>query len=111
MSVFALPSSQRAHTRQQFRHDKRFRQIIIRAEVQPGNAVFHIAFCRQQQHRGLHPGGAQLLQNGEPVRLRHHDIQQNAVIVVREPIGIGVFAVIDGIHGIVVVLENGAERI
>ena len=51
------------------------------------------------------------MQNGEPVCLRHHDIQQNAVIVVREPIGIGVFAVIDGVHGIVVVLENGAERI
>lgn len=37
--------------------------------------------------------------------------EKNAVVVVREPVGIGVLTVINGVHRVVVVRENRAERV
>ncbi|MPN58566.1 hypothetical protein SDC9_206273 [bioreactor metagenome] len=53
---------------------KRFYDIVVRAELQPDNAVNLLAFCGEHQNRQLR-GFANLATDLDSAHLRHHNIQ------------------------------------
>ena len=66
--------------RQEFLHGERLCDIIICAGVETFDAVLHLGFGRQHDHRGVITSGPKVLQHLDPVHLRHHDIQDDAVV-------------------------------
>ena len=73
------PPQQGLDPGQQLHHPEGLGQIIVRPQLQPQHLVIFAAPGREHDHRrqGGLPGGAEPFQDGKPVFLRQHDVQQH----------------------------------
>ena len=99
--IFPAAAHERADARQQFLHCERLGQVIIRAVVQTLYAVVHFGFGRQQQYGGCDVVRPNVPQNLETGHLRHHDIEDDAVVSVLPDKRERFFSVVRGIHIII----------
>jgi hypothetical protein len=72
-------SQQRPHAGQQFLGAEWLDQVIVRAGIQTGHAVFHLAFGGEHEHRHGIGQPAQFRADFVAVELRHHDVEQDQV--------------------------------
>ena len=100
------PAEHGTHTRQQFAGRKGFGKIVVRPQIKPGNPVFDLRLRRKEKHRSPVTALPQRTQYRKPVHLRHHDIENDAVVVLFPGIGKRIGSVVDGIHGKIVILQN-----
>ena len=101
---------ERADAREQLSDHKRLGQVVVRAAVQSQDAVRRIALGGQQQDRRLDAGCAQAAQNLEPVDIRKHDIEDDAIVVPRAGVIVGVLPVVHRVDGVALVLEQLFKR-
>lgn len=97
------------HTAQQLVGVEGLGQIVVGPGVEAGDAVVLLALGRQHHDGGLAALGTQPLQHLYAVHLGHHHVQYHAVIPAGGGVFIGVEAVVDGIHGEVVLLEKDRQ--
>ena len=85
-------------------------QIVIRPKVQTFDPVLNLGFCGQQKDRRPAALAADLPEHIQSAFDRHHDVQNNAVILSRMNIIKCLRPVIDGIHLITMVFQNIYDR-
>lgn len=78
---FLPPPQHGPDTGQKLAHGKGFGQIVIRAGIQPPDAVGNLGLCGEEQNRGFAPAFSQGGQNVQAVAFRHHNIQDDSVII------------------------------
>lgn len=85
-------------------------EVVVGAGVQPQHLVVHLGFGGEDQHRNgvaLLPQGAQHRQS---IHFRHHQIQDEGVVVSRLQVLQGLLAVINRIGGVIVFFQQGNDR-
>ena len=71
---------ERVHAREQLGERERLHEVVVRAGLQPLDAVAHAAQRRQHEHRRLDPGGAHRLDDGKTVDARQHAVYDHDVV-------------------------------
>ena len=106
-----LPPEQRTDAGQQLPRVKGLREIIIRARVQPLNAVLKRRLCCQHQNRRPTALRAHLPRDLIAVHARHHHVENEQIIYAR----LGIFrprlAVMHRLDGKSLPLQHGPERV
>ena len=77
--LLRVTAPERTHTRQQFLHREGFREIIIRPELQTGDAIIQLAARGQHQHPVRHILGAQSAQDFEAIDARQSDVEHQEI--------------------------------
>src|SRR5438105_1049993 len=75
----AAPTRQRSDSRQQLPERERFREIVVGAYFQPGDAIVNGVTRRQHQDRRRDLPGTQLAAEVEPASTRQHHIEDDDV--------------------------------
>ena len=75
------PAEQRFHPGDQLPHAERLGQVIVRAHLEPEDAVEFSGFGREHQDGHVARQRADLLANAEAVKARQHQIQDDEVVV------------------------------
>jgi hypothetical protein len=75
----ARAPQQRAHARDELARAERLRHVVVRAELEPGDALRFLAARRQHDHGNRRSGGilAQRLTHEQAVHPRQHQIEQH----------------------------------
>src|SRR4029077_16305110 len=76
---FRIPSPQRSYTCQQFPHCKWLWQVIIGAELYPGNTVLYFTACGQHQHTTGKMFRTQMPEDFKAVDSGQNNIQHNQI--------------------------------
>ena len=100
------PPEHRTHPSQQLTGGKGLWKIVVRSQIEPGNPVFDLCLRREEKHGGPVTGFPQCAQYREAVHLRHHDIENDPVIVLFACIGEGFGPVINRVHGKIVIFQD-----
>src|SRR5262249_44549760 len=74
------PSEKRLQSGEQFVGVERLVQVVIRAEFQPDDAIYHLGFGCQHENRRVDALLAELAADIEPGLLREQDVQDYGVI-------------------------------
>ena len=75
----AAPAQQCLDAGQQFRESEGLGQIVVGARLQPADPVVHLAQRAQKQNRRDLLGGPQGLDDGKPIQLGQHPIDDDQV--------------------------------
>ena len=73
-------AAQRQQARSEFLDEERFRQVVVGAEFQPGEAVAELGARRQQDNRRRDVLAAQRLEHRQTVATRQHDVEHDQVV-------------------------------
>src|SRR5579859_118293 len=76
--VLAMSSQHRTHTRHQFLERKWLGDVIVRTNIQPGNAVPYFFFRRQHDDRCI-MCFAYVLRDGHSIQARQHDVENHYI--------------------------------
>ncbi len=82
---------------QQLLETERLRHVVVRAEVQPADAVGRRVACGEEDHGHVDPVAAHALQDLEAVELGHRDVEDDEIGCRRCELGHGVSAVRRGL--------------
>lgn len=83
----------------ELRHGERFRQIVVRAEIQSFDALVHIAAGREQQDGDRISVAAELAQNAQPVAAGQDDIEHDPIEILRRDPAQGLVAMVTEFGG------------
>ena len=108
-SIFRFPSCHGSYPSKKLLHGKWLRQVVIRTGIQSGYTVVYLRPGGQQQYRRDTIGRTDLPQNLNPAFLWHHDIQNNQVVSVLKGMCRGLFAVINRIYFISLMLQGNSD--
>ncbi len=84
-------------------------EIVVRAAVKPGHPVIDLCFRSEEQDGGAVTFRAHPSEHLDPVELRHHHVEDHAVVVFRGKIIQSGFPVVNNINGIIAFRENGGD--
>lgn len=101
---------QRADAGEQFLHRKRFWQVVIGPEVQPGDAIIGLPARGADEHRRRAAARAELAEHAEPVAARKIQVEHDGVVALAEAEDERLFTIVDLLHH-VPFLEEGAAKI
>lgn len=85
---------------------ERLEQVIVRPEVQAGDAIIELAPCRQDQHRNSGASLAHSPQYVQPIHVGQGEIENGVIVFLGEQDVIRRGAIVDAIHGIAAVLQG-----
>jgi hypothetical protein len=88
-------SPERAHSRDEFLHGKRLREIIIRAQSEAGHPIPHLATRGQDKDTSSHFCRAQTSEHFEAIHPRQHHIEHDEIVLLRLRLSQRGFAVVD----------------
>ena len=111
LQLSAAAPQQRADTGQQFLRFKGLGKIVIRAAVQSMDAVAHVAFGGQHQHRRGDAGFPQLLRHLKAVYAGQHHVQHHQIIDAGHGIVQAADAVIAHVSGIALPVQQLAQGV
>src|SRR3990172_4574198 len=79
------PTSEGAHTCQQFFESERLDHVVVGAAVEPGDSVFNLATSRQEQGGGREAGAADSPADGRPVAAGKHPVGDHHIVCPAQP--------------------------
>ena len=107
---FLAPPEHGADAGQQLPHVKGLGQIVVRPGIQSPDAVLDLRPGREQQDGRSAPVFPQRGEDFDSVFFRHHDVQNDPVVVAGQGVLVGVLTVVDGIDNVFVVREDVHHR-
>ena len=108
LCVLGLAACHGPHPREQLLHCEGFAEVVVRAGVKPRDSVVNLGLCREHDYRCEYILRANLAQNLDAVFLRHHYVQNHAVIAFLVDVLHSFLAVKGGVNVVALVGEDCA---